>query len=622
MKKPEEYVVLLRRYDFAYHTVGDSEVEDPVYDALKREFSELFPNHPYLQEIGAPTEPELTGFNKAAHEIPMGSQDKATDESEFRTWANKSCLDGIYTVSEKLDGLSVSVTYWSGRLRQAITRGDGIVGYDVTRNVMKMNVPKVLPVNLTVTLRGEIIMSKSNFQNHFSTIQKNPRNAAVGLTKRLDGVGCEHLDILFYNISEGLNFTKEHQKFDYLSKTLKVKTPFYKKTTLEELCKIHEEYEQEKRATSEYEMDGLIACVDDLNRQEFLGETDRIPKYSIAYKFASQSKISVVKNYRIQVGRTGNFTPVAEIEPVTIAGATITNVTLHNYAEIERLGLRVGSTVEVKRSGDVIPKITKVLNPGVGKEIPVLTHCPACKEKASFNGIQAKCENLECPAKLTKALVHWLTTLDVMHFGEKLVEQLEERGFLNDVSDFYKLQPQDISNIDGRGQVIAQKVLEELAAKKEMTAGQFLAALSIPTVSDKTGKLLSSEFGSLDKILSVTEEELIKVPGIAETSAKSIIAGLLAKKEVIEKVRPFIVIKEVQKLSASLSGKTFCFTGVRPDKSLEEKIEAHGGKIISGVSKKLSFLVTNENSTSSKATKAKELGIPVISLFQLEDMVG
>lgn len=620
MKKPEDYVEILRRYDFAYHTLGNPEVEDSVYDALKQEFLQLYPDHPYLKEIGAPVEISLEGFKKAAHEIPMGSQNKASTESEFRTWANKSCVDGIFCVSEKLDGLSVSVTYWSGRLRQAITRGDGLTGYDITRNVMKMNIPKVLPVNITVTLRGEIILSKQNFQRFFSS-QKNPRNAAVGLTKRLDGEGCEHLDILFYGISEGINFTKEHQKFDYLNKTLKVKTPFYKKTVLEDVVKIHEEYEQTKREVCNYEMDGLIVCVDDINRQLFLGETDRIPKYSIAYKFTSQSKSSVIKAINVQVGRTGNLTPVAVIDPVTIAGATITNVTLHNYAEIDRLNLKIGSEVEVKRSGDVIPKITRVLNFGNGDEVKVPTNCPVCDSKVVFNGIQAKCPNGNCPAKITRSLIHWLTTLDVMHFGERLVEQLEERGLLNDVSDFYKLKPEDIANIEGRGIVIAQKVLDELKAKKEMSLGQFLAALSIPTISDKTGKLLSSEFRNLENILNLREEDLVKVPGIAEISAKSIIKGIESKKDIIQKVKPFIVIKEVQKISSSLSGKTFCFTGVRPDKSLEEQIEAHGGKIISGVSKNLSYLVTNEASTSGKSSKAKSLGIPVISMFDLENLL-
>jgi len=622
MKKPKEYVEVLERWDYAFHTIGKPEVEDPVYDALKDEFRALYPDHEYLQRVGAPVEDQLVGFSKAAHEIPMGSQDKSTNESEFRAWANKSSTDGLFCMSEKLDGLSVSVTYWSGRLRQAITRGDGLIGYDITRNVRLMNLPKELPLKVTVTLRGEIIMKKSTFKRHFADVQKNPRNAAVGLTKRLDGVGCEHLDILFYNISEGVSYKREHQKFDYLSKTLRLPTPNYQQITLEGMCKLHEEYEQEKRDKIDYEIDGLIVCVDDINRQEFLGEKDRIPRFSTAYKFTSQSKTSPVLECRVQVGRTGYLTPVAGIEAVTIAGATITNVTLHNFAEIERLGLRVGSLVEVKRSGDVIPKITKVLNPGEGEIIKVPTHCPECETKVDFNGIQARCVNPDCPAKLTKSLVHWLTVLDVMHFGERLVEQLEERGLLVDPSDFYKLQTQDIANIEGRGHVIAHKVLEELNSKREMSLGQFLSALSIPTISDKTGKLLSSEFGSLDKILELKEEDLLHIPGIAETSAKAIVTGLQTKKTVIEKIRPFITIKEVKKISSSLDGKTFCFTGVRPDKSLEEKIEANGGKIISGVSKKLSFLVTNENSVSSKAVKAKELGIPVISLFQLEEMVN
>lgn len=618
-KTVAEYLELFRRYTHAYYNTGEPLVPDSEFDRLKEEFKELYPDHAYFKEIGAPAAVD-SNFRKVAHEIPMGSLDKATDESEFRKFGATAAVDGMYCVSEKIDGLSVSITYWGGTLRQAVTRGDGIYGDDITRNVLLMQVPRFLPVKITATFRGEIFMKKSVFQAKHATIKANPRNAAVGIAKRLDGAGCEDLSIYFYNLLSEMAFTNENQKFQYIQNTLKLPTPFYKKASLEEVVRIHEAYESDLREKVDYEIDGLVATVDQLSRQEYLGEADRYPKYAIAYKFGSQEGRSTVLDIVDQTGRTGAVTPVALIVPVQVAGVTISRVTLHNYAEIARLGLRIGSDVVVKRSGDVIPKITQVLSGEKGTVKLPPTNCPSCDGPLEFNDIQVKCKNVNCTARTTKGLVLWLEKLNVMNFGEKLVEQLEERGILNEPADFYKLQPEQIANIEGRGQVIAMKVLNELQEKKSVTLDVFLAALSINGLADKTAKLLVGHYGNLDKILNATEEDLLNIQGIGEEKAEAIVRGLADKRPALEAALKCVTMVHTEKQSDKLAGKTFCFTGFR-DKSLEQQIEANGGKVTSSVSAKLTYLCVDGNKPSSKQSKAEQLGVKVLQKEELEDML-
>ena len=617
IKTPEEYVELLRRYSHSYYNLGEPEINDYEFDELKESFKKLYPDHSYFKEVGVvSTDPN---FKKANHEIPMGSLDKALNEQEMREWSVKTTSDLTFCVSEKIDGLSVSITYWNGHLRQAITRGDGTTGDDITRNVMRMKVPKKLPLNLTLTLRGEIFLKKSIFFDKYSSTKANPRNASVGITKRLDGVGTEDLDIFFYDLISNVTFKEEIQKFEYINNTLKLNTPFYKKVHLEELIKIHEDYENSKRQELDYEIDGLVVKVNSLSRQEILGDLNLIPKFALAYKFESQKANTLLQDVVWQVGRTGYVTPLAQVKPIEIGGVTISNVTLHNIAEIGRLGVKIGNIVEIKRSGDVIPKITKVVS-GKGAEIKIPNSCPECKSVLDNNNIQLRCLNSYCSAKMTKGLLHWLETLDILNFGERLVEQLEERGFLKDPSDFYKLQPENIANIEGRGQVIAQKVLDELHSKKKITLGTFLSALSIPNLSVKTGKLLANEFGNLKAVQNATEAQLEKIQGIGKKLAGLIVKGLKEKEEIIKNLMLYVEIAESSFVSSRLEGVTFCFTGFR-DKSLEQQIEINGGKIISGVTGKLNYLVS-VGAQSTKTDKAKELGVTVISPQDLKDLLN
>jgi len=615
----EEYIELLRRYNSAYYNTGRPEVDDEKYDRIKEEFKAAYPGDEFLKEVGAPVDPK-SGFNKATHEIPMKSLDKATDEGALRKWASGAALDDLYCISEKLDGLSLSVTYWNGNFRQAITRGDGIEGEDITTNARLMLFPKKLPVNGNLTLRGEIVMRKSVFEKKYAKEYANPRNTASGLARGHEGFGCSDLEVIFYDIISANVFQEESQKFEYIKDILKVKTPFFKRVSLEELIKVHEEYEDEKRATLDYEIDGLVVSVNKVIRQEFMGESGGFPRWAVAYKFESEKGKAAVVDIVTGMGRTGVYTPVAQIEPLKLAGVTITNVTLHNLAEIERLGVRIGDIVEVKRSGDVIPKIVRVVQSGGGKKINLPSQCVHCQTKLENNGIQLRCVNNQCSGKMSHAVLHWVTLLGVMNFGERLVEQLCETGKVREPSDLYYLQIEDIASIEGRGPVIAQKVLDELHSKKSVTLALFLAALSIPNVSNSTGKLLASEFGTLDAVLQADEGDLVKIAGIGAISARQIVEGLENKRDVIKNLLKRITLVEQEKVSNKFAGKTFCFTGFR-DKNLECLIEANGGKMSSSVSSKLSYLVIDGDKPSSKRSKAQEMGITVLQKSELEEMV-
>lgn len=617
MKKPENYIELLRRYDNAYYNLGEPEVSDHEYDSVKDEFRRYYPDHAYLKEVGAPVaETPSSNFPKVAHEIPMGSLNKVKTEYDFRVWADKVSNDGVFCVSEKIDGLSVSVTYWGGLFHQAVTRGDGKVGDDISRNVRKMRIPHKLPNALNVTLRGEIFLKKSVFESKYSDSKANPRNAAVGLTKRLDGVGAEDLDIYFYDIvGGGTMFHVEHQKFDYLKNVLKLNTPWYKKAVLEEVAQIHEDYESERREKLDYQIDGLVVKVDSLVQQEMLGGDEFFPEWAVAFKFESERAETTLQNVVWQVGRTGVVTPLAQIKPVSVGGVTISNVTLHNLAEIERLGVKVGGLVEVKRSGDVIPKITRTLN-SKGHCVEVPRRCPACDSELHNNSIQLKCLSNDCTAKSVRALIWFASSLDMMNVGGRLISQLEDCGLVQQPADLYRLKQSDIANLEGRGEIIAQKVLDEIESKREMTLDKLLTAIGIPGMSDKTAKLLVNHFHDLNAIQSATEAQLIGISGIGEEKARMITEGLQMRDGWIKELLKEVKVIEPKRLSNSLSGKTFCFTGFR-DANAEQMIEANGGKMVSSVSSKLSVLVVDGDKPSTKLKKAQDLGVQVMTREQL-----
>lgn len=606
-----------------YYT-GKGITTDPEFDYFKSQFMATYKYNPV--DIG--TKEGLKGFSKALHGIPMGSLaefDTTKDVvADINKWYEKSCVRGLVCSSEKLDGLSVSVKYEEGELVQALTRGDGFEGDDITSNVRKMDrVPNTLPLPITGYLRGEIALRKSVKNEYFSEMA-NERNGAVGITKRKSGDGCEHLDIFFFKFYPDkcmdLNFETETQSLNYLKNDLKLLTPRYYTTSLPTLIALHQKYEKGVRDKLDYLLDGIVVSVDNIERQTEITSNELLPEYARKFKFEAEKAETELILVRNQVGRTGAITPLAILDPVVCGGTLISKATLHNYAEIERLGLRLGDIVTVIRSKDVIPKIVGVARKSdVDEEIIPPTECPVCASVLDREDTIFYCRNDYCGAKTTKALIHWLNILGIKNMGEKLIDALIGAGKLATIPDFYKLSLEDISCLERQGERNATKVLREINSKKEVSLSELLAGLNIRNLSVKRAEILEDNFSTLDNILKLKTSDIIALDGFEGKLASYIVSGLKLKTKLVREILEHVSLKK--RTEGVLSDKSFCFSGFR-DPSLETQIKDKGGRIASGVSKKLNYLVVmNKKGTTSKLSKARDYGVVIINPDDLEGML-
>lgn len=618
----ETLKALLKEASNSYYTSEEPILEDEEFDFLKKSFITKFGYSPV--EVG--TEKKLNrGFQKVAHNIPMGSLeefDTTVDvTTSMRKWATKYAQEDEFCTSEKLDGLSVSVYYEKGKFTQALTRGDGNEGDDITRNVSKMkNVPEQLPVPITGYFRGEIALLKSSCSKYFPDFA-NPRNGAVGLTKRLDGVGCEHLDVFFYKLyTKDVSFETEYDILEYLKDTLKLTTPRFYSTKMDTLIALHGRYEKGVRERLDYLLDGLVVNINSIKRQTEILQNELLPEYARKYKFEAERAITELLQVKPQVGRTGAITPLAILEPVVCGGTLISKATLHNYDEIERLGVEAGDMVTLVRSKDVIPKIIGVSSKNeYSTKIKVPTECPVCASRLEKEDAILYCKNDHCGARTEKALIHWLNVLNIKNMGEKIVTALIDANKLKTVADFYRLTIEDIANLDRQGVKNATKIICEINDKRVVTIPELLAGLNIRNLSIKRAEILEDNFVTLDEILKVGTKELVAIGGLEDTLATFIVSGLRAKKKLIDDLLTLVKLKP--KTQGILSGKSFCFSGFR-DTKLEDAIKRKGGTLAAGVSKKLNFLIVmNKNGTTSKIAKAKEYGISVINPDELTGLL-
>lgn len=623
-KTAQEYVQVLKNADLLYYQEGDSGLTDRQYDEIKDEFVARFPDHEYVAQIGAAiVQPNFQVF---PHTIKMGSQSKVNTPEELIDWHNKQ-QDKVdkkisYIVSEKMDGFSLSLKYVKGKLVQALTRGNGIEGEDVTENVKKMKkVCLQLKQPVTGYFRGEAIIFIEDFNEYFSE-KANPRNAAAGTVRRIDGERCEHISFLSYDcLLEDKKFSTEIEKMKFIE-ACGLTTPNYEECeSVEKVVEVWQGYEKGKREQSLYEMDGLVVTINDLKSQDMLGIINQKPRYSRAFKFSAQVGETTIEKVSWFVGRTGRITPVAQVKPVKLSGVTITNVTLHNLSEIKRLRIKQGSNVLIKRAGDVIPKIEEVVgNEGTELEIP--SACPSCGKNTFEEEIFLWCKNSHCPAQNYETLLYWVKSLEIKGFGDELVYRLVEAGLVKEPADFYLLTKEQISGLDRQGEKSSAKVLEALHKKKELNLPQFIKGLGISSISEKTTEVIQSKFHSLEDMQKASEEELSLIHGIGSIVAKNFKQGLEDRKNIISNLLKHVTIKEYQPVEGGfLEGKSFCFTGVR-DKELEAFITQNGGKIASGVSKTLTYLVAKDlEESSSKLVKAKELMVPVVTLESLKELI-
>jgi DNA ligase (NAD+) len=629
LKTEADYNLFFETANQKYYDEGDGSFEingisilDEVYDTVKDYFLENFKSDKVESDVGFKPKTS-SGFKKVKHKIVMGSLLKLTDFEDFKSWWKKY-TNGVCFWSEKIDGLSVSLEYEGGKFIQAISRGDSIMGEDITSNLLKSDIPKIIKDKVKITVRGEIFIKRSVFAKHFKEAI-NPRNAAVGLVKRLDSKETFYLSVLVYDVySDEKSFRSLDEKIKYLKKICFSCPKSGIVNSPEELILIWEKYEKADRESADYEMDGLVITANDLSTHSKFGYVNNRPKYARALKFTSQTAITTLLSVDWQVGRTGRITPVALVKPVLIAGAMISKISIHNLAEINRLQIKLNQQIRVRRSGDVIPQIMEVINPKVGVEIVPPKKCPSCNMTNQIEDIFVICSNKKCPAQNYETLLHWVTVLDIKGFGDELVQQLVNAGKVNEPADFYKLTIEDISSLDRRGEKSAVKVLDALNSKKQITLPTFIKGLGIAGVGASITELAMSKFKTLNDLKKVKKvEELTSINGIGEISGQSLIDGLNENKDIIKNLLKYLsIIEEVENKTGKLFEKTFCFTGFR-NKDIEKKIVSLGGKIVGGVVKDLSYLVTvDKDGSSSKIVKAKKLGIPVIEVDELNKLLG
>src|SRR5579885_41562 len=617
--KELETKIFKARTDYYNH---QPTVSDKVFDAWVDELRLLDPTNKAVTAIGAPVAP--SEWKKAKHQIPMGSLDKVNTTGELSQWVTANADEEVLFVTEKLDGLSIEVIYEDGSLVQAITRGDGDVGEDVTVNVVKMGgVKSHLPHKFTGSLRGEIIMYKSTHKQWFPE-KANPRNAASGTCKRLDGVGVDKLNILFYQALGDVDFKTEEAQFKWLAKQ-GLDTPNYWTFQDEDDTNAHwRKYQDEERDKLDYDIDGLVVRINNLAKQLALGDKDLRPKGAIAFKFDNEARESVLRDIIWQVGNSGRITPVAIVDPVQLVGATVTRASIYNLAYIEELGIDIGASVLVARANDVIPRIEEVIK-GTGKTAKGPKHCPECNRRTEMQGEHLVCTNSDtCPAQIKGRIKNWINELNLLEWGDTLVEKLVDSGKVNTVADLYLLKVADIANLDRLGEKTAKKCLDILWANNEVPLEVFLGGMSIPMIGQSTIKsIMNAGCDTLEKFGQLGANEFGQVPGVGPTKAQSLADGLRKYQQVIlDLLKNGVKIKA--RVQGKLTGKSVCFTGSMKNKRpvLEKMASEAGADVKSSVGKGLTYLViADPNSTSSKAQAARKLGTTLISEDEFLDMV-
>jgi DNA ligase (NAD+) len=591
------------------------EISDAKYDHLEDELRGLDPQNPLFFKIGADSS-DL--FEKREHIMPMMSQDKASTPEEFRKWAKKRNYD-TYIVQFKLDGVSIELQYKSGVFQCAVSRGDGKIGDDITQNVMKMKgfIPR-LNSRFAGALRAEVVLFRDVFENKHNDKQ-NPRNAAAGIVRRKDGIGNQDLNLIYYDAystSSEVQFGNELDKIKWLKAEHldTVKTKVVK--SLEEVIEAREKVISKTRAELNYEIDGLVIKGKEIDLEDLKRAR---PESQIAFKFPAEEIDSILKEVEWSISGH-NYTPVAIIEPVEIAGTTISRASLANPNLIEELGIKIGSKVIVSKRGDIIPKIESVIStPKDAFEIKIPQECEVCHSRLINEGTRLYCPNEECPKRAYHRILKWIRKLDVKHFSEKLMlSKLFETGKIQTIADLYDLNVSDLTRFEGVKEKSAKKALDNLFKIKEIPLERFIAGFDIENIGEKmVRKVVDAGYDTLEKIKCASLSDLQKIEGFAEITAETL-------KEGVEKMYPKmrnVLDKgkiEIQKpiSGGNLEGLTFCFTGALKTmkrKEAQDLVIQHGGEPKSSVVKNLSYLVTNSTEQTAKYRKAKNQGTKIIS---------
>jgi DNA ligase (NAD+) len=656
----DDLVERLQQARDAYYD-DDPIMSDAEYDALEDQLREAEPTHSFFKQIGAKA--KKSGWPKVKHGAPMGSLDKCQVIEEVDKWYAEAtrklsaavgggslpALKQEFVISEKLDGISISLKYTKGKLVQAVTRGDGETGDDITRNVLLMEgVPKTIK-DFTGYIRGEIILKRSTHKKHVPEY-KNPRNAASGIAKReSDPKPCKHLTVVCYRVlSNDHSLPNKATEFKLLKalgfivpnwflvtggSTFKVQGKTEQTIKGHPTLHIYDQYVYQDRDNLDYEIDGLVIEFNDAPAMEFLGEHGGRPKGARAFKFPHDAKPTKLKDIVWQVGKSGRITPVAIFDPVDLAGATIGQASLHNESNVIKLAnkcpqklLGLDDEIMVSRRNDVIPYVESVLIPNEnGHRFAVPTTCPSCSGTLKKIGEYIMCTHANCPAQISGAVKRWVQKLDIKDWGESLIDALCAQGLVKTPADLYGLDSVTLAAVQMGGKRVgsstAKKVLVNLYAKKELRIADFVGSLGIDLCGRSIVQMIADAgFDTLEAMEDATVGQIAAIPRLGQTKAEAFVNGYQRRGKVIDLLlKAGVTIKEP--IVGAFSGKSFCFTGFR-DKDLEDKVLNKGGAMKSSVGKSLDYLVAkNPLSTSGKVKKATGYGVKVIGIADLEAML-
>lgn len=649
----EELRGALNRANHRYYVLDDPEMSDYEYDSLLRELEQLEAQYPALVTEDSPTRrvggEAVSTFGTVRHAVPMESlQDVFSKEElfQFDERVRVAFPDAVYVVEPKIDGLSVSLEYEDGVLVRGSTRGDGITGEDVTRNIRTIrSIPLSLPDKLpTLEVRGEVFMPHAAFQKLLEQQElndekpfKNPRNAAAGSLRQKDPhvTAARGLDMFIFNIQrvEGHTLAGHIEGHEFLKAQGFKVIPGYRRC--ETIAEAFERIEDigSRRYTLGYDIDGAVVKVDSLAQRARLGSTAKFPRWAVAFKYPPEEKETELLRVEINVGRTGVLTPTAVLSPVTLAGTTVSRATLHNEDFIREKGIAVGDTVVVRKAGDIIPEIVTVKKHGGGEPYTMPTVCPSCGSPVAREEDEAalRCTNAECPAQLTRHLIHFASrdAMDIEGLGPAIVQTLIDKELVNSPASLYSLQAGQLAEIDRMGEKSAANLTAAIEKSKQAGLARLLYALGIRHVGQKAAKLLARRFETVEALFEATTEQLTQVDEIGGIIAESVTAffSLPQTRHLTETLRAAgVVMKDTSERPQDerFAGKTFVLTGTLPGYTRDEAshiIESYGGKVSSSVSKKTSFVLAGEEA-GSKLDKARALGVPVISEEEFRRMLG
>ncbi|MBE6152994.1 MAG: NAD-dependent DNA ligase LigA [Firmicutes bacterium] len=652
-----ELIEIINKLNYEYYTLDKPSVSDQEYDRYMQELLKIEENNPDIIRDDSPSVrvggKVLDNFVKVTHEIPMLSLGNVFNEDElikFDERIRKEIPNPSYVCELKIDGLSVSITYENGKLVRGATRGDGVIGEDITNNVKTIKtIPLQLKEKIDIEIRGEIYMSKKTFNklnderlHNNEELFQNPRNAAAGSVRQLDSsiAAKRNLDAFLYHLPNALEYdiNTHYEALEYMKQLGFTVNPNIKKVNnIKEVIE-YVDYWTTHRDELPYEIDGIVIKLNDLNAQQKLGFTAKYPKWATAYKFPALEVLTKLKDIIFTVGRTGQVTPNAVLEPVKVAGSTISRATLHNEENVINKGFKIGDIVSIRKAGDVIPEVVEPIvdrRDGTEKDFEMINTCPICGSNLTKEETQADyfCLNEKCPARKVESLIHFVSrdAMNIEGLGERIMEDFYNMGYIKSFTDIYKLdsKKEELMELEGFGFKSINNLLESIENSKNNSLEKLLFGLGIRQVGSKTAKLLAKKFDTLDNLMNASFDDLKNIRDIGEKSALDIINYFKDENniKVIEELKDiginteYLGIKEVTNTNDNIFNKSFVLTGTLENYTrdkLKQILEDMGGIVNSSVSKNTDVVIAGENA-GSKLEKAQKLNIEIWDEKTLQD---